>query len=157
MVGNFPSRADVFFAIDLYLIQAYGRSPLPAAVAALIRSLHSAGDWEFFSMSAWERDGSQPPGRLSLRLGNRRYPHMKLVLQRRPDGLGYIWRVDPHDRHVLVPTSAADCDAFGELMHADEQMALKIESTWESQGLPTVKTFMDSQARMMESEAVALT
>src|SRR5712671_3773297 len=102
MAGNAPNISEVRAAIDLYLEHAFGGAEPPHAVAAIVRELRQADEADFLALPAWERDCAQPSCRYSLRLGNRFYPHMKLVLERRPDGLGYVLRVDGHDQHVLA-------------------------------------------------------
>src|SRR5947207_2768996 len=102
MAGNAPNISQLRTAIDIYLEHAYGDVEPPCAVKAIVRQLRQADDTEILALPAWERDRAQPCCRYCLRLGNRFYPHMKLVLERRPDGLGYVFRVDGHDQHVLA-------------------------------------------------------
>ncbi|HSV14027.1 MAG TPA: hypothetical protein VLI90_07190 [Tepidisphaeraceae bacterium] len=148
MAGNAPNISEVRAAIDLYLGHAFaGDADLPHAVAAIVQQIRDADDAEVLSLPMWERDGAQPACRYCLRLGNRYYPHMKLVLERRPDGLGYVLRVDGHDQHVLATPVGAACEAFYEVVRHDAEIARDIEAAWEQHGLNTLRGFIASHAQ----------
>jgi hypothetical protein len=147
MAGNAPNISEVRAAIDLYLHHAFGDAELPHAVAAVVQQLRDVDDPTFLALPAWERDGAQPSCRYCLRLGNRFYPHMKLVLERRPDGLGYVLRVDGHDQHVLATPVGAACEAFHEVVRHDAEIARAIEAAWEQHGLTTLRGFIASRAQ----------
>ena len=149
MAGNAPIISDVRSAIDIYLEHAYGAGDPPGAVKAAVRQLRQADDAEMLALPVWERDRAQPCCRYCLRLGNRFYPHMKLVLERRPDGLGYVFRVDGHDQHVMARSTGNDCEAFQEVIRHDAEIAAAIEAAWEQHGLTTTRGFVDSHAARM--------
>jgi hypothetical protein len=91
----------------------------------------------------FEREAASPsPGKYSLRLGNRHYPHMKLVVERAPDGRGYLMRADTHDAHVRPAPGSRDYAVFIQLMELNRQVADQIEAAWEGQGIPTFKSFL---------------
>jgi len=142
MPGNLPSLADMRLAIELYLSKAYPDSSPSRGVAATLQRLDEASDAGFFYSPVWELDGEHPPWQMSLRLGNYLYPHMKLVLEPTPDGLGYLFRVDPHDRHVLASAPGNVCEAFRLLVYSDAAIAEEIEAAWELHGLATTKVFV---------------
>jgi len=142
MAGNAPVISDVRLAIDLYLEQAYGPAPQPRAVADAVGRLRAVDETEVLRQPCWERDRAEPCWRYSLRLGNRFYPHMKMLLERRPDGLGYVFRVDTHDHHVARPLDGIEAHAFDDVLRADAEIADAIQAAWEQRGLPTVKTFL---------------
>jgi len=79
---------------------------------------------------------------IAVRLGNYVYPHMKLVIEPRPDGRGYLFRADTHDRHVRVPPSSPEYAVFQELMEKNQKLAEGIEHAWATEGLPTFRTFL---------------
>lgn len=141
MAGNAPVISDVRLAIELFLRHAYAGARPPRAVAEVVEQLRIGNDLEFLSRPCWERDPSEPCSRYSLRLGNRAYPHMKMMLQRRPDGLGYVFRVDTHDHHVARAGLGREAQAFDGVLRADAKIADAIESAWEAAGLPTAKVF----------------
>src|SRR6476619_3598486 len=98
MSEHLPNSAQVFQAIEIYLAHAYGGNPPPAAIKTRLEQIRRAEDP--YSSAAIERDSKENPTRHSLRLGNKHYPHMKLTTDRRPDGAGYLFRADTHDRHI---------------------------------------------------------
>jgi hypothetical protein len=149
MSDNLPDRLKVLRAVELYLEHAYDSDvPPPRRVQGISDELRQAGEPEFFDLSIWECDCAHPPLHRCLRLGNRVYPHMKLTLERRPDGLGYVYRVDGHDQHVrqsLCSGGGNSIDALREFDHIIEEdaaIAAAIESAWERAGLPTLKRFL---------------
>ena len=135
-----PNPAIVWKAIDAYLKGAYPADP-PAPIRQRLESLRAVADAAFLASDAFERDSSADPSRYALRLGNRFFPHMKLVIERSPDG-GYLFRADTHDRHCQVPPSSPEYADFCQLMARNHQIAQAIELAWENQGLPTFKTFL---------------
>src|SRR5271167_2233412 len=94
-----PESAETWKAIELYLSRAYAGDP-PLGVRARLDALRSAQESEFYRLAAFERSPSDNPTKFSLRLGNRHYPHMKMVIERSPDGMQTLFQVDTHDRHV---------------------------------------------------------
>ncbi len=142
-----PSPSAVWQAIDIYLSNAYSGPP-PSAVRSRLATLRSAPPAEFFDAAVFERDSAPSPARYALRLGNRSYPHMKLIVDRAPDGRGYLFRADTHDGHIQPPPGSRESRAFGELMQANRSIAEAIESAWEQKRVPTFKQFLrDDLAR----------
>jgi hypothetical protein len=131
-----PPAEDLDRAIALYLARAYDGPP-PPRVAALVDAVREArGD---YASPAFERDGDD---RFALRLGNRAYPHMKLVVERLPRRDAWFFRADAHDQHVTVAPSDPDFPAFQELMARNRATASAIESDWEAAGLDTFRAFL---------------
>ena len=87
-------------------------------------------------------DLHNPPTCYTLRLGNRFYPHMKLVLQLSPDDRMWLFRADSHDKHVCPPPQAPEYQAFCKLMQDNQELVSRIETAWADQGLPTFKTYL---------------
>ena len=94
-----------------------------------------------FDSPAIERDHPDTPTRLSLRLGNRFYPHMKLSVGPLPDGR-CAFRVDTHDRHCCPSAQSAEHAAFLKLMENNQAISAQIEAAWSQAGLPTFKRFL---------------
>jgi hypothetical protein len=140
---------QVWKAIEIFLAQAYGGDrPLPSAVRTRLDALRSLSADDFFASAVFEKDGQSPPNKLSLRLGNRFYPHMKLTIERTPDRQGFLFRADSHDRHCCPPPGSREYGAFCQLMESNQQVAQGIEAEWANQGLPTFKTYLrDDLAR----------
>lgn len=137
-------------AIKTYLRHAYDGpvSPagipatVPSAVRARLEVLSATDPPEVFDSNIFERDTPANPVRYSLRLGNRSYPHMKLVIDRAPDCRAYLFRADSHDTHVRPRPGSRDEKAFLQLMQENHKTADAIESAWEEEGLPTFKRFL---------------
>lgn len=151
-----PEPPLVWRAIATYLSIAFDGPPdaqrvpgkTPAAVKARLESLRSAPPENFFASPVFERDSAGEPTRFSLRLGHRTYPHMKLVIDRAPDGLGHLLRADAHDAHCRPAPGSRDYPAFCKLMDVNRDLADRIEAAWEAEGIPTFKSFLrDDLAR----------
>jgi hypothetical protein len=124
--------------VDAYLGLAY-EGPPPAAVAERVGLLRGAVDGAFYDCSAFERADD----RYALRLGNRYYPHMKLVVMGAPGGRA-VFRADTHDRHLLdVP--GASSPRFAELLARNDALARAIEDAWSALGLLTARAHLRDQ------------
>src|SRR5437763_850900 len=94
-----PTTSAAWKAIEAYLELAYDGPP-PQTVRSRLDSLRNAPADDLFGSSTFEKQSDAEVVRYSLRLGNRWYPHMKLVIERSPDGQGHLFRADTHDRHI---------------------------------------------------------
>jgi hypothetical protein len=145
-----PEPAVVWRAVTTYLAHAYegaaGPNGVPAgtpsAVKARLESLRHAPAAEFYASPVFERDSVANPTKFSLRLGNRHYPHMKLVIDRAPDGHGHLLRADTHDAHCRPAPGSRDYPGFCQLMDRNREVAERIESAWDQQGVPTFKAYL---------------
>lgn len=141
MPANLPEPEIVFRAIDSYLGIAYGGAQPPIAVRSLLSTLQTwAG--KFYNCPVWVKDDNLNPKKLQLRLGNRGYPHMKLVLEQAPDESTYFFRADTHDRHCCPPDGAPEHGAFVELMNQNQQIAQQIEQAWAEGEISTFKSWL---------------
>jgi hypothetical protein len=170
MAWHKPDPPVVWRAIAAYLAFAYdgpaaaGGLPTgtPSAVRARLDSLRRTDTSDFYNSSVFERDttttgaagstaaaaGSSGPARYALRLGNKHYPHMKLVIERAPAGQGHLFRADTHDAHVRPAPGTRDYHIFCQLMEKNRETAEKIEADWEAAGIPTFKSYLrDDLAR----------
>lgn len=150
-----PEPANLWRAIEIYLAHAYDAQP-PGAVRSRLATLRAAPADELFTSTVFER--LQQDGvivRYSVRLGNRFYPHMKLVIEPMPAGQDHLFRVDTHDRHVRPPPGSSEEKAFGELMANNQASADAIEAAWEQNRLPTFKAYLreDLARRMAPPDA----
>lgn len=146
-----PAADDVWRAIDIYVACAYHGQPPPSAVRARLDSLRAARE-DFYDISAFEQDAHRPPQKLLLRLGNRFYPHMKLVIERSPDEVHSLFRADTHDRHVRPAANSKEHELFAKLMEDNQRLAEQIEAAWEEAKLPTFKQYLrDDLARRMKT------
>lgn len=133
-----PTPDAVVHAIDGYLRYAYDGAP-PAPVAALVDEVRHAPPDGLYECPAFERDGD---ARFALRLGNRYYPHMKLVIEHLASKDAWFFRADTHDQHVTVEPSDPDYPAFQALTARNRSIAAAIETAWTQEGLDTFRAFL---------------
>lgn len=136
-----PPPSQTWKAIEIYLAIAYPAEP-PAAVQGKLQALKTAHEADFYASSAFERLAAVGQTRYSLRLGNRFYPHMKLVIERAPHSTQILYHVDTHDRHVQLPPNSSESAAFAELARNNQDLCSRIEAAWDEQGLPTFKRYL---------------
>jgi CheY-like chemotaxis protein len=83
------------------------------------------------------RDKQRPSlDRYTLRLGNARYPFMKLVVQEYLVDREYFLSVDTHDDLEVQPESP-DWAAWKEIKEHNLALKRRIEEAWAKEGLPT--------------------
>lgn len=181
MTWQRPSPRIVWRAIDLFLEVAYtpipsaagtsrkkaepsGPEPVPSAVRARLETLKSTPQDSFYDSPVFERQDAQRasgdpsprdplPIRYALRLGNLSYPHMKLIIDRSPDGKGYLLRADTHDAHIQPRPGSREQAAFAELMSQNRAVADAIEGKWAEAGLPTFKQFLREDLERRKNKA----
>lgn len=141
MNWELPSSDTFWKATEIYLSAAYDGAP-SAAVKSRLQTLRMSSGDSFYESSVFEATPKDDPVRLGLRLGNRWYPHMKLMIERSPDGHGALFRADTHDRHIQVDASSREYAAFRELMEKNQSLASQIETAWEANGLATFKGYL---------------
>ena len=149
-----PSPTQVWQAIETYLQLAYDHS-LPSTVSVRIAALQSTTDDTFYQSDVFERDSAEEPSHFGLRLGNRFYPHAKLVISRAPDGCNALFLADTHDRHCCPDPSSPDYSKFRVLMEQNDQIAQQVEQAWAKQGLPTFRQLLRQDRDRRQSSVVA--
>lgn len=137
-----PAHPELMHAVAVYLQAAYAGASVPRSVAAKVDTLNVAAGDTLYETALVENDASAPGHRFSIRLGNGAYPHMKLVIERSPDGQGHLFRADTHDRHIRPQPGTRDADLFAQLMVDNGRIAEAIEAAWEQAGVPTFKAFL---------------
>jgi hypothetical protein len=145
-----PETAVLWKAIDVYLGLAYDAPP--KTVRAKLDVLRALSEADVYNNPAFERDPKIiPPTKLALRLGNRQYPHMKMVIEIAPDGQSALFRADTHDAHVKA--GSAEAEAFRQLTAANATLAAAIESAWASQSVPTFKQYLQNDLAKRQAAA----
>lgn len=145
-----PDPELVWRAIGIYLATTYGGPPgaqgvpasTPSAIKARLDSLRLAPADDFYGSPVFERDSQANPTKFSLRLGNPHYPHMKLVIERSPGGRGYLFRADTHDAHCRPAPGSRDYSVFCKLMDKNREVADRVETAWDENGIATFKTYL---------------
>lgn len=156
MTIELPQDAQVWAAIDSYLSLAYEAAP-SATVQKLVTQLRECST-ALLECPGWVKTpGAGGVVRYTLRLGNRWYPHMKLLIEPAPDQQSYLFKADTHDRHIAVAPGSKEYDAFQALMRNNQRLAEQIENAWAERQLPTFKEYLrrDLQRRAANSASSA--
>jgi hypothetical protein len=131
-------------AVETYLRIAYSTGVVPEVIQ---RRLVWADDLcadEVLTHPPFERAGKMPGNQApiyALRLGNHRYPHMKLQIQPWTNTAGFMLSVNTHDQ-VAGLDLAADGQAFRELQRENQHLKEVIEQEWDEAGLPTFLRYL---------------
>jgi hypothetical protein len=152
MSDSGPDPAVVRRAIQTYMRVAYAGVEPPVIVRSMLATIETfAGD--FFKTPTFVKDDPKSPKKYTLRLGNRHYPHMKLVYELGPDGRSWLLRADAHDAHCCPPQGTPEHDAFRQLMTQNQEIVSAIEKAWAAEALPTFKTFLQVDLARRQQQA----
>ncbi|HSI35594.1 MAG: hypothetical protein ACAI43_24065 [Phycisphaerae bacterium] len=149
---RWPDPSIVWKAIDAYMSAAYP-GPAPSGVRARLDTLKALDAASFYESAVFESRGEPGHERLLLRLGNKVYPHMKLVIERRPDRHGFLFRADTHDAHCCPAPASREYASFRALMEANQTIGQAIDAAWEAAGLPTFKTYLKEDLARRQAAA----
>jgi hypothetical protein len=132
-------------AVEIYLTLAYPSGVVPEAVKRRLVWKEGSPGEVLLSGPPFERAG-KAPGRPSpiyaLRLGNERYPHMKLQIQPWPDDAGFMVSVNTHDQVAGLELNPVDGHAFRALQAENQRLKEAIEQAWDSADLPTFLRYL---------------
>ncbi len=132
-------------AVEIYLEVAYPAGVLPEAVQRRLNWRADCAADDLLNGPQFERAG-KAPGRqtaiYALRLGNHRYPHMKLQIQPWPTEAGFMLSVNTHDQVAGVNLSEVDAQAFRDLQAENQRLKEAIEREWDEAGLPTFNRYL---------------
>jgi hypothetical protein len=132
-------------ATKIYLGLAYPAGVIPEVVQRRLVWREDCLADVLLSGQPFERAG-KAPGRptpiFALRLGNHRYPHMKLQIQPWPNSAGFMLSVNSHDQVSGLGGGAADSQAFRELQAENQRLKEAIEEAWDDGGLPTFLRYL---------------
>ncbi len=139
-------RLDLLLrATEIYLSLAYPSGVVPEAVKRRLAWPEGCTPDELLSRPPFERAGKafgRPAAIYALRLGNHRYPHMKLQIQTWLNNAGFMLSVNTHDQVTGLDLSAVDAQAFRELQAENQRLKEAIEETWDDAGLPTFLRYL---------------
>ncbi len=137
-----PSAGELKRAMSIYLALAYPSGNLPEVVRQRQKPVLAAPD-EMPIMPEWFEVSQCDEGAMyRLRLGQEKYPHMKISLMPSPDGTGYLYFADAHDSHLHAPTDSPDYPLLVSLRKSNSALASAIEKAWTAEGLPTFLGFL---------------
>ncbi len=132
-------------AAALYLELAYPAGVIPEVVRRRLAGNEDCSTSELLARPPFERTDAAP-GRqtpiYALRLGNHRYPHMKLQIQPWPNDAGFMLSVNTHDQVTGVHLGEGDARAFRELQDENQRLKETIERSWDEAGLPTFLRYL---------------
>ncbi|MCB0220997.1 MAG: response regulator [Chrysiogenetes bacterium] len=127
-------------AVAAYMDLAWEGATPPERTSSLASLTGLADDASAEELLAWEgfeREGTNGgTRRVQLRLGNARYPHMKLSLERLRESGQWVFSVDTHDRHLPPEALGA---SFAALQQSNEELKMRIEQRWADLGLDTAR------------------
>jgi hypothetical protein len=132
-------------AADIYLRLAYPSGEIPEAVRRRLVWPEGVPAEEMITKAPFERAGKVPGHQTpiyALRLGNVRYPHMKLQIQPWPNTAGFMLSVNTHDQVAGLDLGAADAAAFRDLQAENQRLKETIEEAWDGAGLPTFLRYL---------------
>ena len=132
-------------AVDVYLRQAYSASEPPDVVKRRLEWPAGVDASVLLSHPPFERAtraAADRPPVYALRLGNVRYPHMKLQIQPWPNAAGFMLSVNTHDQVLALDPAANDADAFRALQAENQRVKEAIEQAWDEAGLPTFLRYL---------------
>ena len=141
-------------AVEIYLRHAYPTSEIPETVRRRLVWPDEAAAENILTRPPFERAGKMPGQATpiyALRLGNLRYPHMKLQIQPWENDAGFMLSVNAHDQVAGLDVGAADARAFRELQSENQRLKEAIEQAWDDAGLPTflryLREYIQNQSR----------
>ncbi|WP_435010460.1 hypothetical protein P12x_001730 [Tundrisphaera lichenicola] len=131
-------------AIEIYLQIAYGDAEPPTSVRRRLVWEPGIDPSTLLSGPPFERVGKIPSEQpiYALRLGNARYPHMKLQIQAWDCPDGFLLSVNTHDHVLAIDPSAPDAEAFMALQAENQRLKVQIEQSWDESGLPTFPRYL---------------
>jgi hypothetical protein len=139
-------------AVEIYLCIAYRGSEPPMAVRRRLEWTPGVAPDALLTGPPFERVGKSPTEKpiVALRLGNARYPHMKMQIQSWDCPGGYLLSVNTHDHALALDPSAPDAEAFMALQAENQRLKVEIEQAWNEAGLPTflgyLRNYLDQHA-----------
>lgn len=134
--------ATVRKAVEIYLALAYPGSSRWRAPPVELSGGETARDLLGRFEDESEAGPSRSVGRYVLRLGNNRYPHMKLVLEESILKDEYAFAVDTHD-DLKVSPSSPDFERWNAVRTHNRALAEKIEEGWREARIPTLADIKD--------------
>ncbi len=154
---HLPSMQEIRQAVSLYLKGAY-----PDGVPGQAEKfLPPAG----LEPARWLLGGISEPNppdapleavrSFALRIGNAKYPNMKLRLTRPPKGKAFLFCVDSHDGFLSAEPGTADHEALEQLKSFNASVGRAIAAEWDAAGLPTERNYLRQKIRQKIRQAKA--
>ena len=131
-------------AVEIYLQMAYAGAEIPTAVKRRLDWTPGVKASELLARPPFERVGRSPNDKpiFALRLGNSRYPHMKMQIQPWDVRQGYLLSVNTHDHALALDPNSPDAPAFMAIQAENHRLKIEIEQAWDGAGLPTFPRYL---------------
>ncbi|MFO0911254.1 MAG: hypothetical protein U0794_23435, partial [Isosphaeraceae bacterium] len=132
-------------AVEIYLQLAYPNGVVPEPVRRRLEWPSCDDVDTLIHGPPFEKAGrnkTSGAASFALRLGNARYPHMKLQIQPWPNAAGYMLSVNTHDQVLSLDPESADLPAFREIQEDNQRLKEQIEHAWDAAGLPTFLRYL---------------
>lgn len=138
------TAAMVSRAIDAYLELAYGAASKGRDRPDLALGPTTGGEavLGLFQRESVDGESGAALCRFTMRLGNRNYPFMKLLMQEHIVPGEFYFAVDTHD-HLDIKPDFPDYEAWQAVRRFNLEMKRKIEARFLELGLPTAATIRD--------------
>ena len=134
--------ATVRLAVEIYLRHAYPGASRWRAPGVRLQEGGTARDLLGHFEDESEETSGRRVSRYVLRLGNSRYPHMKLALEESILRNEYAFTVDPHDG-LNGARDAPDYQRWNAVRDHNRKVAEEIEGAWRGEGVPTLRDIKD--------------
>ena len=127
-----PTAREIAQAIDIFLELAYDGRPTQPAERFRIPPDCDATAWLMGGPAERSPDNAplEQVRSFALRIGNNKYPHMKLKLSRPPNDSVFVFTVDAHDEMLRAAPGTDDYDALEELKRHNAQVVRAITDAW---------------------------
>jgi len=149
-----PDAATLAQAVRMFLEIAYPQGTPDAAARFIPPDDVAAESWLMGGLV--ERTpagvGIGEVRSFALRLGNARYPHMKLRLSRVPSHEVYVLTVDSHDAILEAPVGSGDHEALEALKRHNAAIASQITTALNAAKLPTEANFLREEIRRVKQD-----
>ena len=146
-----PTAREIATAVDVFLCLAYDGSPPESA-----ERFHPPADCdpaEWLMSDVTERSPVEEPieqvRSFAMRIGNSRYPHMKLRLSRPPNDDAFVFTVDAHDAMLKASRDSIDHEELEALKRHNARVAEAIVGEWERAGLLTEHDYLRRKMRQL--------
>jgi len=145
--------STVRLAVEIYLRIAYPGASRWRAPTVDLSGGTTARDLLGRFEDESEEASDRRVGRYVLRLGNSRYPHMKLVLEESILKHEYAFNVDTHD-DLNVSPEAPDYQRWNAVRDHNRKVAEEVERGWNEEHIPTVRDIKDLIGSVEQLSAV---
>jgi CheY-like chemotaxis protein len=137
-------------ALELYLDRAYPDGATPPKGVPDASTVRTAADvLALFVRETRPNPGGEQFRHFVLRLGNHRYPHMKMAVMEFMEKDEFMWSVDTHDRAPVEPGSK-DWERWQDLRLHNLRLKARIETAWRKAGVPTARIVAKRLGRVTE-------